>query len=90
MRKSLLISSVFISLLFLACHSSEDAMKGEKNKGGDDIEFTKTEITLPDSVSIDLPVTDSIKEIKHGNPDQKKLDSLKKEAGKKKKGIDLY
>ena len=60
MKKSLLTSSIFTSILISACHSTEDAVKAEQNTDG--IEFSKEGITINDLRIVAFPFHDEVNE----------------------------
>ncbi len=75
MRK-LLFSSVFL----VACHASEKTVDLSSSTAD------STRLELEDSLTLSA---DSVRAIKHGSPEQAKLDSIKNAKGEKKK-IDLF
>jgi len=71
---------VFSSLLLVACHAREKSVDIGSNSAD------STSVQLNDSLTIS---SDSVRAIKHGSPDQAKLDSMKNAKGEKKK-MDLF
>tara|TARA_B110000046_G_C12999644_1_gene401607 strand:+ start:1699 stop:1950 length:252 start_codon:yes stop_codon:yes gene_type:complete len=80
MRRLLYVS---IPLLMIGCDASEGSVQAENGQDST-VVISDTSLTIVDSLTIDLPLPDSGYPIIHGNPDQAKLDSIKKAKGDKK------
>jgi hypothetical protein len=77
---------VSIPFLMMACGTSEDTMKSTTDITLDStFVMTDSSTTIVDSLTVDLPLTDSGSPIIHGSQDQEMLDSIKNSKKDKKK-----